>query len=102
MILSMLLSHVMRLVCLKKLYPLFTYREYVLRFVVPALGIASIVLVASFFIHSLIDLAILRIISVTLTSLLLSLVLVCLFGITEDEKQVVLMFVKKVKERIIK
>lgn len=102
MILSMLLSHVMRLVCLKRLYPLFTYREYVLRFVVPALGIASIVLVASFFIHSLIDLAILRIISVTLTSLLLSLVLVCLFGITEDEKQVVLMFVKKVKERIIK
>ena len=102
MILSMLLSHMMRLFCLKKLYPMFTYRKYMLGFVAPAIIIAIVVLIFSYCIHCVIDMMVLRMVSVTIITILLTMVLVWFLGIAKDEKQVIIFFVKTIKEKITK
>lgn len=97
MIFCMTLSHIMRLIVLKKIYPLFKYKNYIIDFIIPAIIIASIVFVAAFFVHNNINHIILRIVSVIISTVIISIVSVWLFGITKEEKQVILSLVKKTK-----
>lgn len=89
MILSVVCSHVMRLICLKKLYPLFNYKDYIFSFALPALIIAVFVFWAAYYLHTVLSTALIRIIVVTLTSIVLSLIFVWFFGITKEEKNVI-------------
>ena len=55
MIASILLSHIIRLVCLKKLFPMFSYREYVLELVIPALFIIVLASIVMFYICNYVE-----------------------------------------------
>lgn len=100
MILSILCSHVMRLICLKKLFSYFDYKVYFLQFAIPALIIATVVFLTSYYVHSAISTTITRVILVALTSIVFSLVLVWLFGITREEKDVIKVLAKSLIKRI--
>lgn len=89
MFFSVLCSHVMRLICLKKLYPRFSYRKYSKEFVFPGIIILLIVFACSFIVHGVVGVVIYRILLVSFSSLLLTLMLVWLFGVTSDEKLVI-------------
>jgi len=102
MILTMFLSHVMRLICLKKLYPVFSYKEYILGFVLPGLVISVAIFVLCSFVHNLIDLAWLRFLLVILSSFILTFVFVFFFGLSLEERSKLKEFVAVVRNKFIK
>ena len=94
MIFICLLAHVFRLICLKKVYPLFSYLSYMKSLVIPAL---MIILASSAFaisIHQAISHPGLRFITVFVLSPCLTLLLVYLIGINRQEKILLSDFIK--------
>ena len=94
MIVICLLAHVFRLICLKKVYPLFSYLSYIKSLVIPAL---MIILASSAFaisIHQSIGHLGLRFITVFVLSPCLTLLLVYLIGINRQEKKLLSDFIK--------
>lgn len=86
MILAAVVSHFVRLICLKKFYKSFEYSEYVKSFVVPAF---CITLVSSFFIFIVSKSAMtiaLRIPAIFCVSALSIVILVLMFGLSKNEK----------------
>ena len=99
MILSVVCSHFMRLICLKKLYPHFNYKDYFLQFVAPATLIAVMAFFSSYYIHCMIDEVLCRLLCVVLTSVVISLISVWLFGVTKDEKRLIKGLIESIKNR---
>ena len=101
MILMISLSHLVRMVCLKKFYKPFDYREYLLKFLLPAIVIAMISMLIGFFIHGAIQLPFLRFIVLLVFSVIF--VGTCAFyiGMTRNERSDVVEFVKGFFNRFI-
>jgi len=94
MIGAILSSHIIRLVCLKHLFPVFSYRDYAFKFVLPA-GI--ITLIASLFLYGVtqwLDGGFLRLVISLITCMTVVGSLCYLFGLSKYEKQTVLSLVR--------
>ena len=70
MIVTVVISHAIRLICLKKQYAYFSYSDYFKSFVLPALVITLQTSVLALWIHRMISSEILRFFAVTIISLL--------------------------------
>lgn len=102
MIVAILLSHIIRLLCLKKLFPIFSYRDYLFRFVVPAFLVLLLVSVALFVVRYFISVGILRLmVSVTVGAFVL-IVSCLLFGLTKYERDMIfsLLNLRKLQEKL--
>lgn len=99
MIFSIILSHIMRLICLKKIYPFLNYKDYTFSFVIPAIIIAFIVFGAAYLTHGIIETVFLRVVCVGITSIILTFVLVWLFGVSKEEKKVIMSLVERERDR---
>ena len=94
MIVAIIISHVIRLVCLKKVYPAFSYREYALGFLLPSLVITVIVCLVLVVVHYYMSPGIYRLLAVLFVGAL-TLIIMCWFiGFTRYEKDVLLNLIK--------
>lgn len=99
MILTITLSHIVRLICLKQFYSQFRYRDYLLKFLLPALLVAFIVSFPAYFIHCSIDNVWIRLISIIILSIVLVSLLAYFVGLSKSEKVEVVSFVKGIVKR---
>ena len=88
MIVAIFASHIIRLICLKKLFPVFSYRGYILKFVFPALLITILISLALYYIVINVESGIGRFSLVFSVNLFVLVLLCLLFGLTKNEKKV--------------
>ena len=88
MIITAVIAHVVRLICLKKYYKPFSCSEYINSFVIPALIITLITSLFVFMVQSSITNSTLRISAVIFSSILCVLVFVLLIGLSKSEKNI--------------
>ena len=94
MIVSIIISHVIRLVCLKKLFPLFSYRDYVFNFVTPAFAVMFLMAGALFAIVHCLDPGLLRLAIVLALGTITLSVACLLFGFNTNERNTLLSLLK--------
>lgn len=87
-------AHIIRLFCLKKVYPLFSYNNYVKTLVLPSFIIVILSSVFTIGLHYNIQSSSLRFFIVALASPMMTFLLVYLFGITRQEKEQLYAFLK--------
>lgn len=92
MISAIIISHIIRLICLKKLFPLFSYREYLFGFVVPALLIVCLVSVVLYLINIAMDASISRLLVTTVVGAILLGGLCLLIGLNRYERNTLFLF----------
>lgn len=86
MIIAAIASHVVRLICLKKFYKQFSYSEYLMKFILPALIILIVSSLLIFLVHISIANLFLRVLSVCFFSVISVAFFTYLFGLTKIEK----------------
>lgn len=89
MIVAVILSHIIRLVCLKKLFPVFSYKDYIYGFVLPASLITIITIVPLYFIHISISHEFVRLIVSLVSSCILVSFLCIILGFTIQERKMI-------------
>ncbi len=92
MIVAIIVSHVIRLVCLKHLFDLFSYREYFCGFVLPSFLIMLIVSLALYLLRLMMPLGIFRLLFAFAICSLLLCGLCLLFGFNKYERDSLLRF----------
>ena len=104
MIIAVIVSHLIRLVCLKRLYPIFSYRDYLRGFVIPAAIITAIVFGVLLFVQAQMDQGILRLFVVLIACVVLTIVLCFLlvFSINERKMFVSIIFPSNIRNWIHK
>ena len=99
MITAIVVSHIIRLICLKKLFNEFSYKDYLVVFLFPALLITLAVSLVLFKVTIWMDLGWIRLV----VSVTICIVMVCslcvLFGLTKKEKEYVLSLLKDKRHR---
>lgn len=95
MIVAITISHIIRLVCLKRLFPVFSYRGYLMRFVIPAGTIASIVSIILWVLTQWMQQGIMRLLASVFLCGCLIILLCYLFGLTKSERQTIISIIKK-------
>ena len=103
MIVAVILSHMIRLVCLKKLFPVFSYKDYVNGFVFPAIIITIITIIPLYIIHITIDSGIVRLL-ISLLSCFIVLGILCIFlGFNVNERKMIVNIVpQKIQPKVRK
>lgn len=86
MIGSAILAHIVRLVCLKRFYPQFSYKTYLLSFMLSAIVISFITSFALYFVHTCIISTVFRLFIMLLSSVIISVILVYLIGLSNNER----------------
>lgn len=94
MIVAITISHVIRLICLKRLFPIFSYRRYIFEFIFPALAILLIVSVALYLLRMVMTTSMLRLLVSIIVAVALVAVLCMLFGLSKFEKRTLFSMVK--------
>lgn len=102
MILTISLSHIVRMICLKKYYKPFQYKDYIIKFLLPASGIGVVTYYVASIIHDLVSSPVHRIILVTLFSVLLVIILALYVGMTKEERKDIKLFVNGLVKNIKK
>lgn len=95
MIIAIIISHIIRLLCLKRLFPIFSYKEYLFRFVIPAVVITITVTMALFLIHRSLQYGIFRLFVSFVVGGLLIFILSWFYGFTMNERRALLSLIKK-------
>lgn len=95
MIACIAISHIIRMICLKKSYHQFSYREYVFRFMTPAFFITVIISLIAFYLHQSLGNELLRFIAILLFSILIISTLSAWWGLTREEKQMLKSLISK-------
>lgn len=95
MIFAILISHIIRLVCLKRVFPVFSYKEYFSELVVPAIFITLIVSAALFFIRDAMSEGFYRLIIIIVAGLLFTSILTWLMGLNSFERGVLLSMIRR-------
>lgn len=98
MIVATILSHIVRLWCLKKHYPVVSIRLYIYGFVLPAFITTIIVFIAIYLIHILAMSVILKFVFQILVVCFLSIICVATFGLSQYEKQSLRNIINKIRE----
>lgn len=86
MIIAIIFSHVIRLVCLKKLFAVFSYQDYLFSFVIPALVITFVVSFVVFYIRNYFIDGFDRLIVVVILNSILLAILSLYFGFQKAER----------------
>lgn len=90
MIIAIFFSHFIRLVCLKRVYPYFSYKEYVINFFIPAILIAVVTSILAYLILLNISVGFFRF-CILFVSTAISLCFLCIVGgLSSDEKKKIL------------
>ena len=95
MIFAILISHIIRLVCLKRVFPVFSYKEYFNELVVPAILITLIVSLALFFIRGALSVGFYRLIIIIVAGILFTSLLAWLIGLNSFEKGVLSSMIRR-------
>lgn len=90
MIIAVIISHIIRLVCLKKLFPIFSYREYLIGFVLPAAIISVVSSLVVFFVFSNMPDSFLRFVIVCFVSFVMIVLMCYFFGFNTSERKMLL------------
>ena len=98
MIIAAILSHIVRLICLKKFYKPFSYSEYLKSFVIPAFFITIIVSLIAILTHKNILSPLLRLFTMFLVSFLSIGLLTLLMGLSKGEKGVLKAMIRNRKQ----
>ena len=97
MIAAISISHGIRLLCLKKLFPIFSYREYIIRFIIPAFLVLLIQSTSLLLVRMFSDSSIVRLL-LSYVAGTVALIVVCpMFGLTKYERQIVNSLIKRKK-----
>lgn len=94
MIIAIIFSHIIRLICLRRLFPIFSYKEYVAKFVVPALIITFLTMIGLSCVIRNLPQSISRLIIVFVVAGISIVVLCLLFGFTSYERKVFFSWIK--------
>ena len=95
MIFLIVLAHLVRLVCLKKLFSVFTIKGYVFKLIIPAAIVYCITFVVSYYLHSLLNKGFFRLICVTLVSVIIIAVLAYCIALSNEEKNTIIRYIRK-------
>ena len=95
MIVAIIVSHLIRLICLKRLFSSFSYKQYTFQFLFPAILLTIIVSLVLVAIAVFVDKGIIRLIITLLANFLLLTVLCYLIGMTNQERQLVHSYIKR-------
>ena len=93
MIVAVVFSHLIRLVCLKKLFPVFSYKEYLQGFVIPAIIVSIIIGASLFFIHGCLPNTIARLFVMCATSLIITVLTSIFIGFDSNERKLLISLV---------
>lgn len=99
MIGAVIISHVIRLLCLKRIYPLFNLGDYIKSFCGPAVLIALLCVIVCYPLHIVLRHDLIRIVIVTFVNAIVLVVLVFSFGINKHERGIL---AEEYKKRINK
>ena len=94
MIVAIVASHIIRLLCLKNVFPVFSYKDYVEKFVIPAMIITILTAIGLSGVISIYPQCISRLVIVFVVSDISIVVLSFLFGFTNYERSVFLSLIK--------
>lgn len=94
MIGAITISHVIRLVCLKRLFPIFSYQRYVVVFVLPAIAVVVLVSVALYLLRNAMAMGFVRLCISFVVAVFMVALLCWLFGLSKNEKNILLSLVK--------
>lgn len=86
MIIAAIFSHITRLICLKKYYPIYDHTTYIKSFVIPALLITTIVSALAYGMHIYIENEMICFFAVVLTSVVATVLLSVFWGLSSDEQ----------------
>lgn len=95
MIACIAISHIIRMICLKRSYHLFSYREYIFRFLVPAFVITVLSSLVAYYFHSVLDNELVRFIVILLLSVIIIAALSAWWGLTREEKRMLKSLISK-------
>lgn len=87
MIVVVSISQIVRLIYLKKVFPAVSIRNYIVGFMIPAVGITFLTIPCCYMIYSSISDDIIRFIGICLTSLIVIMLLTSVLGLSNTEKQ---------------
>ena len=94
MIFVISVSHCIRLLCLKRVFPQFSYRKYWREFVLPGVVIFVLVGLGLFACRQLLTSGILRLFVSILVGSILLIILCYAFGLTKDERRIVISLIQ--------
>lgn len=89
------ITHVIRLICLKRIYSLFSYKRYFKNFVIPALIILVIECILMLFLHYGIDAIYLRLCLSLFISVIATITLSWFFALSHEEMSIILNLIKR-------
>ena len=102
MIVAIFLSHIIRLICLKRLFAIFSYREYLFRFVVPAFLVLLSVSTVLFVVRCFIATSVFRLMVSFVVGAVVLVVVCLLFGLTKYERNMIfsLLNLQKLQQKL--
>ena len=96
MILTMSVAHIARVICLKRVYGYFSYRDYIVGVILPA----SIIIVLSsaflFFLHNTLAASFVRLLIICVCSVTIVSVLVFAIGLNRNERELCASYVRRI------
>ena len=96
MVIAAILSHIVRIICLRINYPAFEIRKYFTSFLFPAIVVTAICCVISFYVRTFIDEGILRFIIVSGINMVSTIIFAYLIGLDSSEKIYVIAYIHKI------
>jgi len=102
MILTMAIAHIARVICLKRVYGHFSYRDYIVDFILPASIIILLSSAALFFIHNAFNASFVRLLIVCTCSFSIVFALVFAIGLSHNERELMGSYVRKINPLIKK
>lgn len=93
-----IIAHAIRLFHLKKGFPVFTYSSYLFTFIIPSIAVLILSAAFAYFIHSHVRDSLIRLLVVSISSPIFTILLASLIGTTKGEKRLFLEFVRQIKK----
>ena len=90
MIIAIVLSHIIRLICLKRLFPIFSYKDYLYNFLIPAFIITSLASLVLIIVGIFMDEGLMRLAVTLVTSTVVLILMAFGVGMTKSERNVLL------------
>ena len=94
MIVMIILAHLVRLYCLKKIYTGFSYKVYLVKFILPAFLVTIIVALLCYYIDMQIDNVFIRFICIVTLSVISTMLLSYLIGLDKSERAMIRSYIK--------
>ncbi len=96
MIAAVICSHVIRLICLKALFPIFSYKQYAFSFMFPAAIVTLLSVFLAYFIHYQLSNSLATLFVICIVSVITIFGLCFIIGFTREERQFLLSAISKV------